>query len=420
MFVLRIDEPIGSNLAENPDPAVYDFIFKNTQQINELVGVSVDFSQPLGEGGYAVVYKSGAGIVKVTIHKSEAQSAEAVLADPELSGHPGVVQIYGVWPLETLTLPYGERTIYLIHAERLLQFRETVPDEATRSWIVYTMDDYREAVASHDDGLAEDCVDKLSGEQSTSELADFLRLVRDRTGQWPPDVWEENIGGRSNGQLALLDLGWLFPTKENPERPKNPLDKFCGGLPSGGGYECYTYMELAAQHIAEAAHCILGSIGKTVGPTRTKDWRELLHYEKAHLEEEIGIIRNAVFKYQRFGWERGSESKMNDPDSYYREYVEMTVSNVREVSPGLRARAEQLRADLEAQDDVPHPIRDVAIGCYDVVIALAYAMELSVRSFPNIDIVNPFTSNKLIKATRSLDAAVENLLGYAWNPWQTK
>jgi hypothetical protein len=207
---------------------------------------------------------------------------------------------------------------------------------------------------------------------------------------------------------------------ENPEWPKNPLDRLYGGLPSGGGYECYTYMELAAQHIAEAAHCILGSLGKTVGPTRTKDWRALLYYEKEHLQEETKIIRDVVFEYWKRGWERGSESKMNDPGNYYRKYVEMTVPHIREVSPELRALAEQLQSDLEVQEDVPHPIRDAALACYDVVIALANTMELSVRGFPRLRIQNPFTDSKLTDAAGRLDAAVQDLIGYAWSPWQTR
>ena len=42
----------------------------------------------------------------------------------------------------------------------------------------------------------------------------------------------------------------------------DPLDQPYGGIPDGGGYESNTEYEIGAQRIAEAAHCILGSLGK--------------------------------------------------------------------------------------------------------------------------------------------------------------
>ena len=38
-----------------------------------------------------------------------------------------------------------------------------------------------------------------------------------------------------------------------------------GGIPSGGDFLATTEYEVAASNIAEAAHCILGSLGKRIG-----------------------------------------------------------------------------------------------------------------------------------------------------------
>jgi hypothetical protein len=198
--------------------------------------------------------------------------------------------------------------------------------------------------------------------------------------------------------------------------PPNPLEKYLyGGLPEGGGYECYTMMELGAQHIAEAAHCILGSLGRTVGPTRTRDWRYLLRYEVAHIKEEMGIIRKRVFKYSECGWDHSARLHMNDFEGEYAPYVAMTVESVRRVSPKLRARAESMRAALEAQSDVPEKLYDVAIACYDLAIALTLAMESVVINWPERRITNPYVDARLVEATKALEEKVAELVEFEWH-----
>jgi len=242
----------------------------------------------------------------------------------------------------------------------------------------------------------------------------------------------EEEGKRRNPGDDLHDLEWVETVvsrmKEvvegsssqaiaaNPDdKPKNPIrDLLYGGLPSGGGYECSTYMELAAQHIAEAAHCILGSLGKAHPRRGREDWRKSLGYEVAHLREEIGIIVDRVFKFERFGWERGAYRRMNDPEGDYYKYVTSTVANIREASPILRKIAGQRKADLEVQDDVPHPIRVVGLLCYDVVIALTHAMESVVKNWPQERIYNPFIDIDLRGSVALLDEAVAELLKYPW------
>lgn len=195
--------------------------------------------------------------------------------------------------------------------------------------------------------------------------------------------------------------------------PKNPLTTYLyGGLPEGGDYESFTAMELAAQSIAEAAHCILGSLGKITG--RIRDWRDLLVYEKAHLREESGIIHSRVFKYRELGWDWDAPRRMNDLGGEYAPYVARTVESVRRVSPQLRARAGEMRAALEVQEDVPHPIFDTAIACYDVVIALTSAMEHVVIDWPEKKITNPFVNAHLVVTTGTLVDLVANLVEYDW------
>ena len=93
-----------------------------------------------------------------------------------------------------------------------------------------------------------------------------------------------------------------------------------GGIPSGGDFLATTEYEVAASNIAEAAHCILGSLGKRIGALAgdmdKSEWEGMVYGETEHLTEEIGIIVKALEEYQRDVYTR----QINDIDQYKPEH----------------------------------------------------------------------------------------------------
>jgi len=162
-----------------------------------------------------------------------------------------------------------------------------------------------------------------------------------------------------------------------------------GGLPDAGGYESNTEYEIGAQSFAEAAHCILGSLGKALGDNG-------LRYELGHISEEMGIIRKVIREYSKElyttrVWE-------NHP------YKEKSVESIRQTSKKLRDTAIQKKSNIETKEE---PIRSIAIATYDAVIMLTLAMEESVQDFPNM--TNAFRNESLKMSVEKLGHMVDEI-----------
>jgi hypothetical protein len=222
--------------------------------------------------------------------------------------------------------------------------------------------------------------------------------------------------------LVLVE-GEQEQTMPNPKCPIR--SEMYGGMPTGGGYVANTEYEIGAQRIAEAAHCLLGSLGN-VG--KGDDWDVMLRYERAHIEEELGIIVDDVKEYARDVYTRQFYD-VSDYKPQYRERVaesaRNSVASILKTSPKLRARAEERLAVVARDKTIPTEIRLVAVATYMVLIELANAMEHSVsgqfrllkrpgRKRPRSwrwpqPISNAFRDPQLRQAVRTLQERVENL-----------
>lgn len=181
-----------------------------------------------------------------------------------------------------------------------------------------------------------------------------------------------------------------------------------GGMPSGGGYTAATEYEIGAQRMAEAAHCLLGSLG-SIG--KDDNWDTMLRYEQEHIHEELSIITDALREYSRDLY----STRMTDVSMYLEaaqpdawNYSKRSVESIRKASPKLAARAEAKLKLMGKDTTIPTPIRYAAIATYLVLIDLANAMERSVANWPE-PITNAFRDPQLKTSVRELEKHVENL-----------
>jgi hypothetical protein len=179
-----------------------------------------------------------------------------------------------------------------------------------------------------------------------------------------------------------------------------PLKTPYGGMPSGGGYVAYTEYEIGAQMIAEAAHCILGSIFKGVTDDNIK---ERMPFEETHLREELSIILNKMREYSKPYY----RSRFERWDEYTADSVKSILRN----GPKLKAKALQKKSMVQ-RDDYPQSVSNAAMAAYDVIAALAVAMGKSVKntSADNPVVGDAYSDPKLVGAVKKLQKAIQIML----------
>ncbi len=196
-----------------------------------------------------------------------------------------------------------------------------------------------------------------------------------------------------------------------------PLDsKLYGGCPSWGGYASYTEYEIGAGRIAEATHCILGSLGKIVTVTKRPD-TDLdsiggKGLERGHISEEWHIIQDALEEYSRQLYvEQLLRYRDVKPQfrSQIRESNETSIEHMKAVSPILRRLAEELKQDLNHCTDIPPVLVEVADACYDLLIALTVAVEASVQDWPSFGMENAYRDPALRRAASRLRRRILDL-----------
>ena len=200
----------------------------------------------------------------------------------------------------------------------------------------------------------------------------------------------------------------------------DPLELNYGGMPTGGGYSSATEYEIGAQRIAEETHCILGSLFKIV---IARKGLESFDIEIGHIMEELGLILKDIEEYGRDVYiEDGFLDKITGPprfseeffDSeedyqYYMEgyeqrkaYVYESVESIKKKSPILKEKAIQAKQNLPLRTEL---VYEIAAICYDVLIALADAMERSIQNFPQ-SMENAFLDPQLRLAISQLEEFV--------------
>jgi hypothetical protein len=194
--------------------------------------------------------------------------------------------------------------------------------------------------------------------------------------------------------------------------------KWFGGIPGGGGYQVNTEYEVGAQRMAEAVHCILGSLGKFF-----KTWPSTLATEHEHIQEEMGLIEKFMKEYSRDLYSdrvrTGSGMFGEKPKE---DFSQKTVDSINQNSPKLRANAEKMKKRWMAQDDVPKEVMEVGKWCYIVLIDMTKALEESVKRYPK-EVTNAFQETELKASVRLLRDKIEKMYKVfptRWTPDLTK
>jgi len=183
-----------------------------------------------------------------------------------------------------------------------------------------------------------------------------------------------------------------------------------GGIPGGGGYGPNKELEIGAQIAAEAAHCILGSLGNNLHGN--DDWDNMISVEGQHIKEEMGIINHVMEEYSKDLYTDQINISLEDYKPEYveraKKYIDGMIQSVRENSPALASLASANNQAWAQQEDVPPALHAVGTLCYSFLEVLANSFLEAVSPFPDM-ITNPFQNQTLIQTAAELDQAVSML-----------
>lgn len=187
-----------------------------------------------------------------------------------------------------------------------------------------------------------------------------------------------------------------------------------GGLPAGGGLKNIMEFGVGLSAVFEAAHCILGSLGRHLGPG-SDDWQGMVRTEAGHLREEATIIADVLQEYSRPVYRRD----MLEFGQYKPEYRERAKDNARrqvedilEQCPKLetlaRAKGHEFVDVLRSEEPLPpEPWFNSVVGAYAVVTKLCKAAVKAVEGWPE-EMGDPYSDADVKKALsflqRNLDA----------------
>jgi hypothetical protein len=170
-----------------------------------------------------------------------------------------------------------------------------------------------------------------------------------------------------------------------------------GKIKTCGGYRHYTEYEIGAGRMAEAAHCVLGSLVRSVGADGEVD---LTQGELAHIDEELGIIKRVQREYSQELYKPGrvwSGSKYKDESAAS---IEKTSRELLKTVPALRKSVSR---------GYPREFRDAADAAYNLIYVLAKEMIASLGDEDK----NAFGSSQLARTVNDLEHAAKKLKGVA-------
>ena len=197
---------------------------------------------------------------------------------------------------------------------------------------------------------------------------------------------------------------------------------YYGGIPAGGGFQAHKEYTVAAQQYFEAAHCILGSLGKRIGADGETEWHSMVSGEREHLTEEIGIMLRVVNEYHKELYVR----QLNDISQYkeeyqdeIREFNEGAIADIRKKSPKLTALAQDRLSMLENviknEPEFPQSVYQVGRLTYESIIVAADALLVSVEDWDQTKRIEP---HKNAWAQRNVRGMTEKLNGAIQNMFQ--
>ena len=110
-----------------------------------------------------------------------------------------------------------------------------------------------------------------------------------------------------------------------------PLNQLYGGMPSSGGYRSIKEYEVGVARVAEAAHCVLGSLVR-MQPGLS------MHGELVHIDEEIDIIEFVFQEYSKALYIR----QLHDVEQYLPKYQERAKRDIEDMFIDLKINSPKL------------------------------------------------------------------------------
>jgi hypothetical protein len=183
------------------------------------------------------------------------------------------------------------------------------------------------------------------------------------------------------------------------EQSTCPLRDIYGGMLPGGGYKSYTEYEIGAQRIAEALHCILGSLSKDFGRYESNP-DEFKSFETGHIKEEMGLIEKDIDEYCNVIYTKMLKGRM---------YSEDSVKSMKKVSPRLIKMAKQAKKKLK-KEDMPIEMYNVADSSYATLIELGKSVLAALKKEPYRNaFLNPRLRKEVAKLRKHVDVYVTKL-----------
>jgi hypothetical protein len=178
--------------------------------------------------------------------------------------------------------------------------------------------------------------------------------------------------------------------------------KAYGGLPANGGISPVTEYLVGAAQIAEAAHCIIGSIHRVVddeGSLKRDSFADSVGIELGHLKEEIGKIKKAQNEKQRDLY-ISPEGVMHSPDG--------TADEIFDQLPKLRDTAEKLRQQVDLDNQL---LEETAKQAYRVIEILSQSLIDSAEVYKENGewTENGFRNRELTNAIRNLEQKIAEI-----------
>lgn len=190
-----------------------------------------------------------------------------------------------------------------------------------------------------------------------------------------------------------------------------------GEIPTAGGYGSATEWEIGAQYLVEAAHCIIGSLGKFLRNPYN------LRTEMGHIREEMGIIEKKLEEYGKWLYTNRLRGRVTEKD---KEALK-TIKSVKKTSPKLYNTAKSALSRLDKS--YPKLIYDTAKLCYEFIMIVAKVMNDAVewidekgeepaRKFgyrspgDPVFIKNPYRHEEVVKTKDRLSKQVRKLRKY--------
>lgn len=183
--------------------------------------------------------------------------------------------------------------------------------------------------------------------------------------------------------------------------------KLYGGIPDGGGYATHSELEVGAQRIAEAAHCVLGSLGRNLG-AEGQDWGRMLKFELGHIEEETDLIAGLVKEYAKPLYLKRLVGAYIAGETS----AQKSVVSILKASKSLHATASKAREALSKyRGEMPDDVYRTALITYGLLVDLSKAMNNSMSELylGTGAVVHPFEDAEVQRRVIRLKASVRSL-----------